>query len=247
MIELSPLLGCLPNECGKLKLEETVEMLVKELCLFGFAGFTAKWANIIKEKVLENNSKLHELRLDQTVYAAELYSSDKPDVISFIKYIENYKIPVKTNDKCVQIITVYKAKGLEYDMVILPKLSIRNGILNARIHEGIQIIKDENTNQEFALLFPPRDIALADERIKEKIKNLDTKYCYEQLCVLYVALTRAKKAMYIFSEPDSEKSKTIYLSTIINRLLGNKISINQSITGLPLIYEHGNSEWFISS
>lgn len=245
MIELSPLLNFLPNENGKLKLEEIINMLVEELCLLGFVGFTVKWANIIKEKVLKNNSKSHELRLDQTVYAAEFYRNDKPDVISFIKHIENYKIPVKTNDKCVQIITVYKAKGLEYDMVILPKLSIRHGILNAQIHEGIQILKDENTNQEFALLLPPRDIASANSLLKEKIEKLDFKYCYEQLCVLYVALTRAKKAMYVFSEPDSEKSKTIHLSTITNRLLGNKTIANQStITALPLIYEHGNSEWF---
>ncbi len=246
MVELSALSECFPTEFGKIRLEETTKMLVEELCLLGFVEFTIKWVNIIKEKVLENNSKLHELRLDQTVYAAELYRNDNTDVVSFIKHIENYKIPVKTDDKCVQIITVYKAKGLEYDMVILPKLSIKSGILNTQIHEGIQVLKGKNNDQEIAVLLPPRDIATANNIMKEKIKELDVKYCYEQLCVLYVALTRAKKAMYLFSEPDSEKSKTIRLSTILNRLLGGKsISNQRAAISAPVIYEHGNGEWFM--
>lgn len=246
MIELSSLSGYLPNESGKLMLEKSIEMLVKDLHLLGFVGFTLKWANIIKGKVLENNSELHELRLDQTVYAAEFYQNNRPDVVSFIKHIENYKIPVKADTKCVQIITVYKAKGLEYDMVIFPKLSTKGGILNAQIHKGIQVLENENCDQEIAVLLPPRDIASADNFAKEKIKNLDIKYCYEQLCVLYVALTRAKKAMYVFSEPDSEKSKTIHLSTVLNRLLGGNPIANQPTAGsLPIVYEHGNAEWFV--
>ena len=181
------------------------------------------------------------------IYAAELYRNNKQDVISFIKHVENYKIPVKTYDKCIQIITVYKAKGLEYDMVILPKLSIKDGILDAQIHRGIQVLENENDGHEIATLLPPRNIALSDSSLKIKVKKLDIKYCYEKLCVLYVALTRAKKAMYIFSEPEREKSKTIHLSTILNRLLEWNKPVENSpfCADAPIIYSYGNPSWYL--
>lgn len=246
MIELSALSEYLPGENGKLNLETTMKTLLEEFYLLGFAGFTMKWANIIKGKILQHNSKLHELRLDQMIYAAELYRTNRPDIVSFIKYIENYRIPAKAEDKCVQIITVYKAKGLEYDMVILPKLSVKDGILNAQIHNGIQLLKNESNDQEIAVLLPPRDIAVTDTLMEEKIKKIDIKYCYEQLCVLYVALTRAKKAIYVFSEPEIKDTKTIHLFSIINRLLSGKTAIEHSSTidTLPIIYKYGNAKWY---
>ena len=239
MIELSPLLELLPHNGNKLRMNDTIKLLIGDLHESGFAGFTSKWANIIQEKVLENNSTIHKNRLDQTVYAAELYKSEEPGTLAFIKYIEQYKIPVKTEDKCVQIITVYKAKGLEYDMVILPKLSVGKTITKSQISEGIQLMADENNRTDAAILLPPRDYAVADPILAERISRLDVKYCYEQLCVLYVALTRAKNALYIFSEPDSKSSKALHLSTVINKLL-----ISDSTTSLPALYETGNQNWF---
>ena len=216
MIELSPLVKLLPNDGEKLRLDDTVKLLLSDLHHSGFVSFTEKWAVKIKEEVLEEDSALHELRLDQMVFAAELYGNRDQNTIAFIKYIENYKIPVKTEDKCVQVITVYKAKGLEYDMVILPKLSVGKTIVKAQISEGIQLLTDENNQIDSAVLLPPRDYALSDPILAERIARLDVKHCYEQLCVLYVAITRAKKALYIFSDADSKSSEAIHLSTVIN-------------------------------
>lgn len=230
MIELSLLLKLLPNDGERLRQNDAVKLLLNELHKLGFVGFTEKWAGQIKKNVLEKDSTLHEIRLDQMVYAAELYGNRDFDTIAFIKYIENYKIPVKTEDKCVQIITVYKAKGLEYDMVILPKLSVGKTIVNTQLSDGIHLLTDNYNKTDSAVLLPPRDYAISDPALSERIARLDVKYCYEQLCVLYVAITRAKKALYIFSETDSDKSKAIHLSTVINKLLTPS-------------YKTGNPDW----
>lgn len=224
MIELSPLLKLLPNDGEKLKLNDTVKLLLSDLHTSGLVGFTENWTDKIKENVLEKDSASHKLRLEQMIYATELYGSEDLDTMDFIKYIETYKIPVKTEDKCVQIITVYKAKGLEYDMVILPKLSVGKTIVNAQISDGIQLLSDGNNQADAASLLPPRNFALSDPILAERIARLDVKYCYEQLCVLYVALTRAKQAIHIFSEKESKTSDATHLSTIINRLLTTSYS-----------------------
>lgn len=228
MIELSPLLKLLPNDEEKLRINDTVKLLLNDLHSLGLVGFTEKWAEQIKEKVLELNSGLHKLRLDQMIFATELYGNKDHDTVAFIKHIDNYKIPVKTEDKCIQIITVYKAKGLEYDMVILPKLSVGKTIINAKISDGIQLLTDKNNQIDSAVLLPPRDYAISDPILAERIARLDVKYCYEQLCVLYVAMTRARKALYILSETDSKSSDAIHLSTVINRLLTSSYKIGDS-------------------
>lgn len=131
--------------------------------------------------------------------------------VATLNTIENYlKINIQTNDveskkkisdtykkNFVKCMTIHKAKGLEYDYVILPLTS----------HEFISHNRDFDliiTRDEFENVNIGYKIILGND-YKEVINNiyLQTKYdekeeiIGEETRLFYVALTRAKKELYI--------------------------------------------------
>ncbi len=123
------------------------------------------------------------------------------DVVAFIEAFEKIEeelrfIPLPKMD-AIRVLTVHKAKGLEFPVVILPflEMSLKVG---ASAHQG---------HQSFSLLINEENMSLV--RLKKKyaqfspvLKRLwDLEYnksLLNELCTMYVALTRAVWEMHIF-------------------------------------------------
>lgn len=103
----------------------------------------------------------------------------------------------------IQVMTIHKSKGLGFDVVMLPELPDREQVPSARYFtvaggEGWLL----QTPAKWACLEHPETKA-AYERWGESQK-------YEMLCLWYVALTRAKRGLYLFlpGEPASRRNKS---------------------------------------
>jgi len=113
---------------------------------------------------------------------------------------EAQKMRLETDDQCVQIVTYHKSKGLEYPLVFVPFLG--------------------------SFKKPPKDnakeaIDAEDEEAQEP--DITESNVDEDMRLLYVALTRAKRAMWlgVSSHRDSlagQKGKDLRLSAV-SRLL----------------------------
>ena len=113
---------------------------------------------------------------------------------------EAQKMRLETDDQCVQIVTFHKSKGLEYPLVFVPFLG--------------------------SFKKPPKDdakeaIEAEDEEAQEP--DITESNVDEDMRLLYVALTRAKRAMWlgVSSHRDSlagQKGKDLRLSAV-SRLL----------------------------
>ena len=81
----------------------------------------------------------------------------------------------------IHILTMHKSKGDEYDYVFIPELTEKNLTLDIdeiKLKEGAKIINNvQNSNK-------------TEEELKKEILD-------ENLRLFYVALTRAKKKLYI--------------------------------------------------
>ncbi len=103
----------------------------------------------------------------------------------------------KSNSQ-VTLMTIHKSKGLEFDIVILPSLQATSGKSQQKLFKNIEVLDEHNHRH---LLISPIKSSYDEENplynfieFIEKHKNQN-----EKKRLLYVALTRAKEAIYLMS------------------------------------------------
>lgn len=117
--------------------------------------------------------------------------------------------PDKVADEHLQIMTIHRAKGLEFDTVIVP------GLGHAPRHESHQLLLwaehsrlgEAPGNDNQLLLAPIAETGRKPDAIYKYIKGLhEQKSCFENGRLLYVAATRAKHRLHLLGqvELDSE-------------------------------------------
>ncbi|MCX6984801.1 MAG: UvrD-helicase domain-containing protein [Lentisphaerae bacterium] len=220
--------------------DETSAEVLDDIYRNGFAYFIQKWSRRLAGVCFDEFSQR---RLDQFVAAAQIFDrSGEKNCLDFIEYIKNYTIPGETVDDAVQIMTVYKAKGLEFDIVFLAEIKTK-GITTADI-QGIRAKKNRDLSVEWLMFMPNRRIAELDPVLNGLVADLDDDTCYEYLCVLYVAMTRAAEALYMMTDPPPKtKSDTLYLEDVLLKALATRDD-SESYDGVKLLYENGNPAWY---
>ncbi len=112
-------------------------------------------------------------------------------------WLAGLEISQAPGDAAVQVMTIHKSKGLGFDMVVLPNLNDEQ--VPDRAKYEVAKAPGEWVLQTPASwvrsLFPP--LVDAEERWEEEQR-------YEALCLLYVALTRAKQGLYVFLPRESK-------------------------------------------
>ncbi|VAX32630.1 Helicase [hydrothermal vent metagenome] len=160
--------------------------------------------------------------------------SDPLSIEDFVAFMDSRSstkalIPSGVSEKSVRLMTIHKAKGLEFPYVILPELDIRM-TFDAR-NTPIIIDHNEDMTVKGLYLSENKDIAalvteLNDVRIREEARIRTDRLNY-----LYVALTRARNGLMVVAEK-SEISDTRQLSDILCRVLEtggqDAVSIYQS-------------------
>ncbi|VAX30841.1 Helicase [hydrothermal vent metagenome] len=151
------------------------------------------------------------------------------DLIAFMNSRSSTKalIPSGVSEKSVRLMTVHKAKGLEFPYVILPELDIRM-TFDAR-KTPIIIDHNEDMTVKGLYLSENKDIAalvsgLNDVRVREEARIRTDRLNY-----LYVALTRARNGLMVVAEKSEISSDTRQLSDILCRVLQTGVQDTVSI------------------
>ena len=92
----------------------------------------------------------------------------------------------------IHVMTIHKAKGLGFDVVFLPDLDSGGGG-----PDGILIRRDEPGCALGCLAYPPKWLQAWSPPLAEACAAQKAQQDLEALCVLYVALTRAKEATFV--------------------------------------------------
>ncbi len=145
-------------------------------------------------------------------------------------WIERLEVSQSPGTAAVQVMTIHKAKGLGFDVVVLPEVP-NDSIPSAQyfdVAEGDGWITET----------PPK---WARNLIPE-MRASETAWAdgqrYEAFCTLYVALTRSKRGLYILLEPPSVSQEADKPS------LANWLARSAGSTGKPgVIYQSGSSDW----
>ena len=113
----------------------------------------------------------------------------------FVRAIEHRTLEENETPGAIRVMTVHQAKGLGVDMVILPELGGK-ALTEFREGAGIALHRDAQGTVQWGMSLPKKDFCEADAVLQEAREQMRARQSYEALCVLYVAMTRAKKALY---------------------------------------------------
>jgi ATP-dependent helicase/nuclease subunit A len=147
--------------------------------------------------------------------------------------------------------TIHQAKGLGFDMVILPELD-RNTMVRSR-DLSFLLSRDTKTQRpRWALQLPRRVVAVCDDTLREEIEGCDADAAFESLCLLYVAMTRAKRALYVVTSHPGRSSQVYNQPALVKeRLVGNSRATEadgEAVTlagqTFTMLYRHGSTEWY---
>ncbi|MDL1970363.1 MAG: UvrD-helicase domain-containing protein [Candidatus Desulfofervidaceae bacterium] len=166
---------------------------------------------------------------------------------SFLNYLRengNAFTQAKTSlTDAVQVMTVHKAKGLEFKAVILPEMGY-----DCQQNRDKLIFKyDEATLKlEGVYLKPTKVEAALNPKLHSIAEYAKKRVLTDELNLLYVALTRAKSVLFMGVQP-SKKGKSVYLPDVcwarfvLDAIKGEDIKsyLKESFEKSILLYQEG--------
>ncbi|WP_222982317.1 UvrD-helicase domain-containing protein [Flagellimonas meishanensis] len=159
--------------------------------------------NAIVQFKLANDAPAHIVSLMDT--ALEIEKRKGPSVHAFLNYWEVKKetlsIAAPEGVDAVNIMTIHKAKGLEFPFVIFP---FANTLLDDKRKKkkiwAPSSNKDIDLGLEEFLINSTRDMLTYDEEAAQIYIDEEQKSILDAMNVLYVALTRPVMGLYIFTD-----------------------------------------------
>jgi len=214
--------------------ETLASRLRRDLLVEGYGTFTYGWAKLLAPAC--NYRDLGRLQqLVERAYAYQERSTLRAD--DFVRWVRQDRVPDPSGAK-VRVMTVHAAKGLQFDAVVLPELDAR--LIGQA--PAFVVGRDPNSlvvnfvcryaNETVQALLTPEERSAFEQQRQQGVE--------ESLSLLYVAMTRAKQALYLFIPGPRQKS----VKDAWYQLLRQRLAPGAPETPAALLYEHGNAAWF---
>jgi len=161
----------------------------------------------------------------------------------FIRTVETFGVREASEAKgCIHVMTVHQSKGLGFDLVILPDLNANEKMNSAGSIDFLTGPANDKDAPPWLLAVPDRKTAECDATLKGSLETCDARETLDNLCLLYVAMTRAKKALYMLTR--IRKQKYFNLAAFLEQQLGgDEIVLNEGLEA-EILYEAGDRNWF---
>jgi ATP-dependent helicase/nuclease subunit A len=183
--------------------------------------------------------------------AAAFDAAGQRDPGKFIALMRAHRFQGQTAESTIRIMTVHKSKGLGFDMVIVPDLAFGNS-LRSRNGSDIHIAQTPAGQPHWALRMPVKAAAAQDPVLDQEAEQLTVDHCFENLCGLYVALTRAKRGLYLITTPPTKtKTNTLHAAAFLRlQLIGDpraQPATHRSVNGTSYgwLHESGQPNWYM--
>jgi len=133
----------------------------------------------------------------------------------FVEHVEGTPLENPAPSR-VRVMTIHGSKGLEFDSVVFPLWHSEAGGRDLFIYR-----RDDPRDRCTAVSKRPSSaVAPLSVELQKLFDETATRNQTEALCVLYVALTRAKKRLEVLVEEGPKTSRSFSLARLVERMLG---------------------------
>jgi len=229
-------------ECPTSRWTQTCNAVRMGVFDHGFVGFAEAWTRHVHE-VLPGMDAFHELRLRQFgEIAAEFDERGSRDIDAFLQHARETPLQVRGAANAVQVMTVHKAKGLEFDVVILPDLDQQ---AMDHVRRRSLIVNRDAGDVSWVMQPPHGPFVPLHEGLSQEMRHAKQQAGFESLCRLYVAMTRAKRGLYLIAQPPPATAKAMKEAQFLRRTLGVKAPVAEC-PGHLVEWQTGDPQWFAS-
>ncbi|MBN1865009.1 MAG: UvrD-helicase domain-containing protein, partial [Victivallales bacterium] len=220
--------------------------LLEDIFERGYRYLVEKWMARLTNECGIKPDDYQQGVIKNLLIAAEEFDNTKTVMPQdFIEFVKAFKVRHGTSKNSVQLMTVHAAKGLGFDLVFLPELRGNKGIMSADV-SLLQVKKDDLRRPEWAFIMPNKALSQRLPVLSEYIESRNLDQCYENLCLLYVAMTRAAKGLYMLAET-FPGSTSLSLARLLENTLAigkdNPAPVSNSDGGMTT-YSEGDPEWY---
>ncbi len=213
----------------------------RDLAAYGYARKVREWAELLAPSCDGRESR----RLAQLIAFAARYDAEatlRP--ADFVALVRATKVADPSRAQ-VRVMTIHQAKGLEFDVVVLPDLDVDlvdnkpRALLERRRATGRPARVIASTSASERALLSTRALPLEDlhdDQVRASVQ--------ESLSLLYVALTRAAHELVLLVAPDSPdraepKVPPAKWTTVLRGALAPGVSAGPD----DVLYERGDASW----
>jgi ATP-dependent helicase/nuclease subunit A len=216
--------------------ERVAKTVRKRIDDFGYGRTIAYYV----DKLLPALAERDQLRADQLIQRA--YHYDSMATLrgrDFIDFVRKDKVSLNRPAK-VRVMTIHQSKGLEFDAVFLP------GLHKAFRQNDTGFVTRQSSPTE-----PPQSIIrymnsnLQEHLSKEWREAFEQKAIRgfsEALCTFYVALTRARQALYLYARPSAKPVQT--WGSLLNSIF---VEESKRAAAGEVVYQCGSEDWFVKA
>lgn len=216
--------------------------LLRDIQACGFQAFVRHWGAELGVTDAFGLKRLH----DMAEAAAIFDASGSRDVDEFIRFIGGYELRESSSARAVRVMTIHQAKGLGFDVVILPRLQNigRRPDMTRAYGDALLAGPDpDGPGAQWVLRMPPRVLAEADPVLQALRRASDARACFESLCLLYVAMTRARRGLYVITSATAEAySHASFLRERLCDQAGSEVEWNGMRA--RALYMNGDPDWY---
>jgi ATP-dependent helicase/nuclease subunit A len=184
-------------------------------------------------------------------------TSEMSDISSFLNFWQknssSQTLNVSEEQDAIRIMTIHKAKGLQFDIVIIPYANWKLEPTSSGFKQNILWCE---TNQTAFKGFGLAPIAYHNNLANTSFRKyyLEEKFqsYVDNLNLIYVAFTRAKKELYIFAGSKDKNAKIETAGSLIMNCMKYPDSLNSGIPSVKLsdylsdkenVFEYGKKQW----
>jgi ATP-dependent helicase/nuclease subunit A len=189
---------------------ESMRMLLES----GFATVIRHWLSAVDlggELFLRDRGE--RIRAVATLFDAQIRPDQGP--LDFAACMESFRAQESETPGTVRLMTVHQSKGLTFDVCVVSGL---DEMVRDRFTGSLHLGGEDSV--QWGMLWPGREWTDADETLRREREKMLADAAYESLCTAYVAFTRARLGMYVFTNALKPTSKARTLDRFLSHAFG---------------------------
>ena len=216
--------------------ESLSEEIRKQVFAEGYGRTVIYWADRIAPACDERD----QIRLQQLVSLAVRFDEQPtPRIRDFVRYVESERVDYPKASP-VRVMTIHQSKGLEFDAVFLPSLHQQ---FRTTSDKCIAEYRDRTNKAVRVMRYVPKELRpCLGDGWPRVFQDHATHQWTESLSVLYVAMTRARQALYLYALPAEKPLKN--WGSVLHACLLKPGEEHLAAEPNRVISTRGNEDWY---